>query len=85
MITPHRERRGERGKGGRKGWREGIFVSDGSYYMLGWSESLTLFLALFGKCAVSGSFCVIYLFTAELFPTEVRYNVIHCHTLTNLL
>ena len=36
-------------------------------------ESVKLVLSLVGKCAVTGSFSVIYLFSAELFPTEVRY------------
>ena len=29
-------------------------------------------LSFFGKFAISGSFCVVYVFAAELFPTEVR-------------
>ena len=36
-------------------------------------ESVKLVLALVGKCAVASSFSVIYLYSAELFPTEVRY------------
>ena len=39
----------------------------------GWDGYFTLALALVGKCAIGNSFCVIYLFSAELFPTEVRY------------
>ncbi|CAI8008235.1 Solute carrier family 22 member 15 [Geodia barretti] len=39
---------------------------------LGCGEPLTLTLALAGKCAVANSFCALYLFSAELFPTEVR-------------
>ena len=36
-------------------------------------ESVKLVLSLVGKCAVASSFSVIYLYSAELFPTEVRY------------
>ena len=36
---------------------------------------MTLTLALAGKCAVANSFCALYLFSAELFPTEVRYTI----------
>ena len=42
---------------------------------LGCGEPLTLTLALAGKCAVANSFCALYLFSAELFPTEVRYTI----------
>ena len=38
----------------------------------GMGESMKLVLSLLGKCAVTGSFSVIYLYSAELFPTEVR-------------
>ena len=41
-------------------------------HSVGLDEYLTLGLALVGKCAIGSSFCVIYLFSAELFPTEVR-------------
>ena len=36
-------------------------------------ESIQILLALLGKSAVSASFAIIYLYSAELFPTEVRY------------
>ena len=42
----------------------------------GLGESVGLVLSLLGKCAVAGSFCIIYLYTAELFPTEVRCVII---------
>ena len=29
-------------------------------------------LSFLGKFAISGSFCVLYVFAAELFPTEIR-------------
>ena len=29
-------------------------------------------LSFMGKFAISGSFCIVYIFAAELFPTEVR-------------
>jgi hypothetical protein len=29
-------------------------------------------LSFIGKFAISGSFCIVYIFAAELFPTEVR-------------
>ena len=35
-------------------------------------EAVKLVLALLGKCAVTGSFSIIYLYSAELFPTQVR-------------
>ena len=35
--------------------------------------SAGLLMALLGKSAVTGSFAIIYLYSAELFPTEVRY------------
>jgi MFS family permease len=41
-------------------------------HLAGMGESVKLILALLGKCAVSGSFSIIYLYSAELFPTEVR-------------
>ena len=44
-----------------------------SYYSLGAYEGLKIALALLGKMAVSGSFAVLYMYSAELFPTEVRY------------
>lgn len=37
------------------------------------NESPKIALALLGKMAVTGSYCALYLFSAELFPTEVRY------------
>ena len=48
--------------------RERVLTTD-----LGCGKPLTLALALAGKCAVGNSFCALYLFSAELFPTEVRY------------
>jgi len=36
---------------------------------------MKLVMALLGKFAVAGSFALIYLFSAELFPTKVRYGV----------
>jgi MFS family permease len=41
-------------------------------YWAGWYESVRLVIALLGKCSVAASFCVVYLYSAELFPTEVR-------------
>ena len=41
--------------------------------VVGVNESLEIVLALLGKSAVTGSFAIIYLYSAELFPTEVRY------------
>ncbi|CAC5395440.1 SLC22A4_5 [Mytilus coruscus] len=35
-------------------------------------EPLTLTLAIIGKLGASGAFCVIYVFSAELYPTVVR-------------
>ena len=37
-----------------------------------WMFQLAKWLSFFGKFAISGSFCVVYVFAAELFPTEVR-------------
>jgi hypothetical protein len=55
---------------------------------LGFGESVRLLVALLGKCSVAASFSVIYLYSAELFPTEIRcihrapclvsYHHIHC-------
>ena len=39
----------------------------------GASAGIKTSLALLGKMAVAGSFGVVYLYSAELFPTEVRY------------
>jgi sugar phosphate permease len=39
---------------------------------LGFGESVRLLVALLGKCSVAASFSVIYLYSAELFPTEIR-------------
>ena len=41
--------------------------------VVGVNESLEIVLALLGKSAVTGSFAIICLYSAELFPTEVRY------------
>ena len=38
--------------------------------------TMKLVMALVGKFAVAGSFALIYLFSAELFPTKVRYGVV---------
>ena len=38
----------------------------------GGSLSLKMIVALLGKFAVAGSFGVVYLYAAELFPTQVR-------------
>ena len=40
--------------------------------------SIKLVLALLAKSAVAASFAVIYLYSAELFPTQVRYVVYTC-------
>ena len=37
------------------------------------SDGLKSGLALLGKAAVAASFTLVYLYSAELFPTEVRY------------
>lgn len=44
---------------------------------IGSGEGLRVIMALIGKFAVAGSFAVIYLYTAELFPTQVRYVQYH--------
>lgn len=54
---------------GKEGGREGVWCMLHSVEL---GESVRLLLAMLGKCAVASSFCVIYLYTAELFPTEVR-------------
>ena len=41
----------------------------------GGGGTMKLVMALVGKFAVSGSFALTYLFSAELFPTQVRYGV----------
>ena len=46
--------------------------------------SAGLLMALLGKFSVSGSFAIIHLYSAELFPTEVRYDcvfyqLLQCH------
>ena len=38
----------------------------------GSNGTVKLVMALVGKFAVAGSFAIIYLFSAELFPTTVR-------------
>ncbi|CAI8008236.1 Solute carrier family 22 member 15 [Geodia barretti] len=64
---------------GRKWTQGGFLILAGICCVLwalghwaGCGEPLTLTLALAGKCAVANSFCALYLFSAELFPTEVR-------------
>ena len=39
-------------------------------YILAWMIECAKWLSFGGKFAISGSFCVIYVFAAELFPTE---------------
>ena len=39
---------------------------------IGLGESVRLVVALLGKCSVAASFSVVYLYSAELFPTEIR-------------
>ena len=41
-------------------------------YIFAGNSSLGAPVAMLGKFAVAGAFAVIYLFTTELFPTEVR-------------
>lgn len=41
----------------------------------GSNGTVKLVMALVGKFAVAGSFAIIYLFSAELFPTTVRYGI----------
>lgn len=41
----------------------------------GSNGTVKLVMALVGKFAVAGSFAIIYLFSAELFPTIVRYGI----------
>ena len=41
-------------------------------HITGNSEALKMTVALIGKFAVGGSFSVIYIYSAELFPTQVR-------------
>ena len=44
-------------------------------YLLDLGETMRLVVVLLGKCSVSASYAVIYLYSAELFPTENRYIV----------
>lgn len=37
---------------------------------------LTLALFLIGKLAITTSFCVLYVYTAELFPTNLRHSLL---------
>ena len=41
-------------------------------YLTDMGGSVGLGLALLGKCSVAASFSVIYLYSAELFPTQNR-------------
>ncbi len=41
-------------------------------YHLAYSNHLAVVTAMIGKLAVSGSFSFIYLYSAELFPTQIR-------------
>ena len=41
-------------------------------YLLDLGETMRLVVVLLGKCSVSASYSVIYLYSAELFPTENR-------------
>lgn len=38
--------------------------------------TIKLILFLFGKCAITMSFAVIYVYTAELFPTPLRQTLL---------
>ena len=38
----------------------------------GFGDSPKIVLAMVGKFAIAGSFALVYLYTAELFPTQVR-------------
>ena len=41
-------------------------------------EWLSIGLAMFGKFAISASFATIYVFTSELYPTQLRHIAIGC-------
>ena len=44
-------------------------------------QAAQLFLSLVGKFGASASFFVVYLYTAELFPTPVRNQAVGCCSL----
>lgn len=67
------------GRFGRK-WSHAVFLLLSGCACLLWTflnavggaESLKMGVALTGKFAVAGSFAIVYLYAAEVFPTEVR-------------
>ncbi|CAI8008238.1 Solute carrier family 22 member 15 [Geodia barretti] len=60
---------------GRKWTHGGLLMLAGiccALAAIGLGESVRLVVALLGKCSVAASFSVVYLYSAELFPTEIR-------------
>ena len=49
-----------------------MLISEVLCFVEGMNTSTKTILALLGKMAIAGSFGVVYFYSAELFPTQVR-------------
>ena len=49
-----------------------LFIARHCCILIDDNEAILVALSLLGKFAIAGAFLVVYVYSAELFPTEVR-------------